>query len=415
MSKKRFLFRPKFLHPFRPAVTHWKDSEEMHVVLHTLPGPFRALMLELLERPMSRDELQEVLRQMGMRMGGRHDDHSRGIHLDDEISRAIELGVLEKLDGKYTLTPGGRELAEHIREVIPLFFEKLLSEKAVSLVNICVHVLLSVVKLAFGVLSSSAGLLADGIDNTADTLSSVLVWFGIKFEKEKFASLFIVVMMYLSLGGVLLASYHKFLHPEPVKEGIATFLLSAFCGVIMLGISAYQYLVGKRHSNFALMCQAVDSRNHVLTSFLVCGGIVLSLLAEKFQLDWLYYADAAVSLFIGFFILQSAIELTRELFKTGDEPADISHFMRSAQEKARKRIVFEWLSKQLHETPLTQQQLEERFVRQFCEQTPKIMQLTGIGYCPESHADLHRHLTQFVKERKVEWTEKGYVMQTPTK
>ena len=38
MSKKRYLFRPQFLHPLRPPVTHWKDSEEMHDVLHKLPG-----------------------------------------------------------------------------------------------------------------------------------------------------------------------------------------------------------------------------------------------------------------------------------------------------------------------------------------------------------------------------------------
>jgi divalent metal cation (Fe/Co/Zn/Cd) transporter len=67
-------------------------------------------------------------------------------------------------------------------------------------------VLLSVLKLAFGFLSRSAGLISDGIDNTADTLSSVLVWLGITFDKEKLVSLFIVVMMLVSVGGVTINS-----------------------------------------------------------------------------------------------------------------------------------------------------------------------------------------------------------------
>lgn len=65
------------------------------------------------------------------------------------------------------------------------------------------------------------------------------------------------------------------------------------------------------------------------------------------------------------------------------------------------RVVFTWITEQLQETPLTAEQLEERFTRQFCEQTPKILILSGMGYCPESSEDLHRHLEQFVKERKL--------------
>jgi len=42
-------------------------------------------------------------------------------------------------------------------------------------------------------------------------------------------------------------------------------------------------MAAKKHSNFAIMCQAIDSRNHFYTSLLVCGGIVLSFLAEIYQ------------------------------------------------------------------------------------------------------------------------------------
>jgi Co/Zn/Cd efflux system component len=346
-------------------------------------------------------------------MAAHHKRDLNKVDLDRDITAALERNVLEEEEGKYVLTPGGREMAEHMQAVIPLFFETILSPRTVSIASIAVHVLLSVLKLAFGFISKSAGLIADGIDNTADTLSSVLVWLGITFDREKLVSLFIVVMMFVSVGGVALASYHKIVFPEPVKEGLTAFIISLVCGLLMFLLSGYQYMVGKRRSNFAIMCQAVDSRNHFFTSLLVCGGIILSFFAERVQASWsslLYYADALASIIIGILILQSAVELAKELLKPGDEPVEISHFMRSAQEKMRKRIILDWVLQQLKDTPLTSEQLEERFTRQFCEQTPKILELSGIGYCPESSEDLHQHLDQFVNEKKLVLREGKYTL-----
>jgi hypothetical protein len=79
------------------------------------------------------------------------------IDLDAELAHAIELNVLELRDEKYRLTPGGREMAEHMQEMIPRFFESLLSEKAVSFTTVAVHVLLSVLKVACGLFAHSAG------------------------------------------------------------------------------------------------------------------------------------------------------------------------------------------------------------------------------------------------------------------
>lgn len=385
----------------------------MHDVLHSLPGYMKVVLLELLEHPMSREEIQEALNQLGSRMADHHKRDMQQINLEKDITEAIVLKVLEHHNGKYALTPGGREIAEHMQTVIPLFFDTILSVKLVSMITIGVHALLSVLKLAFGTLSKSAGLIADGIDNTADTLSSVLVWLGIRFDKEKLVSIFIVAMMFLSVGGVAIASVHKVLHPEPIREGGIAFWLSLGCGVLMLLISAYQYMVGTRQSNFALLCQSVDSRNHFLTSLLVCGGITLSFLAETVQTSWsswFHYADALASGIIGLLILRSALELVQELRKTGDQPVQISHFMKSAQEKARKKIVFNWLRQQLRETPLTREQLEERFAQQFCRQTPKILELSGMGYTPERSAEVLEHLDQFVKDKRLLLNEGKYLL-----
>ena len=38
----------------REQTVHWKDSKELHRVLHDFPNIFRAILLELMDKPLSR-------------------------------------------------------------------------------------------------------------------------------------------------------------------------------------------------------------------------------------------------------------------------------------------------------------------------------------------------------------------------
>jgi len=387
---------------------YWKNSDEMHDVLHRLPDYFKSLLPELLDMSMSREEIMAHMKRLQMATGERVIDDVKKGRIDRDIQFAVKQGVLEDRDEKYELTPGGREIAELMQEVIPFFMDKILSPQMASLVTIFMHIILSILKLTFGFISRSAGLISDGIDNSVDTVSSILVWLGIKLNKERLASILVIMMMFFSLGGIVIVTYHKIINPEPVREGIMTFAVSALCGLLMLGLSAYQYMAGKKHSNFAIMCQAIDSRNHFYTSLLVCGGIVLSFLAEIYQTLWLYYADAGASSIIGLLILKSAVELIMELNKPDGEPTHISHFMANAHEKVKEKAISGWLFEQLEEAPLTGEQLKERFIRQFCERVPKILILSEMGYRPQNTNDLLDYLDQFIKENKIIFSKGKY-------
>ena len=159
---KRPKRRPRLKGFPHPDPVHWKDADAMHEVLHSFPGWFRSMLLELLDGPKTHGERDAVFTMLRMRFGG------------------------------------GREMARHIQEVIPFFMNRAFSAKTVSAVTFALHVLLSVVKMGIGLLSRSAGLIADGIDNTVDTASSVLVWLGIRFERERLVSLLVIVLMFVS-------------------------------------------------------------------------------------------------------------------------------------------------------------------------------------------------------------------------
>ena len=98
--------------------------------------------------------------------------------------------------------------------------------------------------------------------------------------------------------------------------------------------------------------------------------------------------------------------------KPGEEEVEISHFWRSAQEKVKREVIGDWLSEQLKETPLTREQLEGRFKEDFCEEVPKIVVLSGMGYYPESREDLRPYLDQFVKENNLFITEGKYTIRS---
>jgi len=209
------VFRSALFHHRKEKPVHWKDSKELHRVMHDLPGIFRAMLLELLDRSMSRHEIRDFLNRMGV---GRH-AHGIGtaqLDLEENLRKAIEKKVLKERDGRYHLTPGGREIAEHMQRIIPAFMGLVFSPETASLFSLAAHAVLSVLKLSVGFLSRSAGLIADGIDNAVNTLSSLLVWLGIKYDKEKLVSVFILITMFVSVGWVALATFDKIVHPGPI-------------------------------------------------------------------------------------------------------------------------------------------------------------------------------------------------------
>lgn len=403
--------RSRFIQSRRGPSEHWKDAKELHEVMHSLPGYFRALLLDWIDNPMTFEEIESAISGIEIRMSRNQRRKLRNAVVRKDIEFAMHRGVIEQKDGTYSLTPGGKEIALHMQRVIPLFFNAILSTKMVLLVTIAIHILLSGVKLVFGFVSQSAGLIADGIDNTMDTLSSILVWIGIKYHRDKIVSLFIIGMMVLSCVGIAMTSIDKWRHPAPIGEGVMAFIASVISGFIMLLLSAYQYLTGKKRANFAILCQSVDSRNHFLTSLLVCVGILTAYFAHAIGQPWLYYTDAIVAMIIGLLIVKSAFDLILEFLKPEKEGPHISHFVEKARENMKMKIVYQWLSEQLQEKNMDDTELFDKFNRQFCEQIPQIHLLTGIGYLPKSGNELRFFLDRFLQEGKIVIIDDKYALQ----
>jgi len=272
------------------------------------------------------DHFHSYIRLLGFfsvtgRMERRHRQMAERI--EEALEQLIKRGWVVREGERYALTPTGREeaskpLADMRRTRARL--SKLAQPQAVSQVGLAVHWGLAALKLPAALLSGSVGLLNDATDTLLDGLSSVLVYLGLRFDRERAANVVLVLLM-LGTGGFTFyeAARRSFIPFEPEVDGF-TLLAAILSALVCRVLYVYQRYVGLRSGSLALIAQSVDSRNHVIVAAGVTAGLVAALL--RFPL-----LDTLVGLAVAVLILKSAIGLAIEIFRSlGEEEVDLSRY-----------------------------------------------------------------------------------------
>jgi Co/Zn/Cd efflux system component len=261
----------------------------------------------------------------------RHDRSERMMaFVKETLENLIERGWVVRQGERYALTPLGREEANtvlsELREAGALL-RRFVQPQTVSQVSLGVHLGLAALKLPVGLLASSVGLINDATDTLLDGLSSLLVYAGLRFDKERAANVVLVLLMLVTGSFTFYEAVRRFLVPFQPEVDWFTFLAAVLSALICLALYAYQRFVGLRSGSMALITQSVDSRNHVIVAASVTAGLVASLL--RFPL-----LDTLVGLAVALLILKSAVELAIELVRSlGEEEADLSRYRMGLVEK----------------------------------------------------------------------------------
>jgi hypothetical protein len=260
--------------------------------------------------------------------------------LPDDLAELIQAGWVTQDGDRYRLTTLGREQAVRAREesisALKLASYKLRSltqPENASKVTLIVQILLALIKLPAGLLSGSIGLLNDSLDTILDLLSSLLVYLGIRFDKERLVSILLVVFMLVTGGFTLYEAVQRFFTPYVPKVGWFPFLAALLSAIAGLVLWTYQRYIGIQSGLMAFITESVDSRNHVIVALGVMAGLIASLL--RFSL-----LDMLVGLAIALLILWSAIELVVDLVRTSaDGQVDLTRYgfwLQGVYEQARK-------------------------------------------------------------------------------
>jgi len=251
------------------------------------------------------------------------DDQGLRQDLAQDLEAMISLGWVERQGERYALTEAGCQYASehlaHMRRAANLA-RNLMQPQTVSQVAVGAHLGLAALKLPAGILSGSVGLINDAADTLLDGLSSLLVYAGLRFHRERAVNIVLVLIM-LGTGGLTFyeAAQRFFIPFTPEVNGF-TFLAAIVSALVCAALGLYQRYVGLKSGSLALITQSVDSRNHVI----VAASVVAGLIASLFRFPLL---DTVVGLAVALLILKSAVELAIELVRSlGEEEIDLSRY-----------------------------------------------------------------------------------------
>jgi ribosomal protein S19E (S16A) len=283
------------------------------------------------------------LKMIGLYKLAQRNAHRRESSMRKILDELLERGWVTRDGEFYALTSQGREAVDkrmlELGQTGAAMREFLVPQNA-SKVTLSIHLGLVAIKIPAALLSGSVGLLNDALDTLLDAVSSMLVYLGFRFNKERVVNVVLVLLMLSTGVTTFYEAVRRFFVATNLEASWFTFLAAIFSACICLLLWTYQRYVGLRNGSIALITQSVDSRNHIIVATSVSAGLIASLL--RFPL-----LDTLVGLAVSLLILKSGIELTIETIRSlteGEVNLSSYEFGLAVQfEKFRETQLRDWL------------------------------------------------------------------------
>jgi len=181
------------------------------------------------------------------------------------------------------------------------------SAKNAVLFGLLSNLILVAFKAAVGILGNSFALIADALESATDSLSSLLLWFGLKYAQRppdenhpyghgRFEGLLTFVVVFFLLGsatGIGIQAYTNLQKPQSLP---APFTLIALLSIVAWKEASFRYIraKAKRIHSSVLEAEAWHHRADAVSSIFALLGIGLAyILGPKFA--WLDEAAAIIS------------------------------------------------------------------------------------------------------------------------
>lgn len=188
-----------------------------------------------------------------------------------------------------------------------------------GIVGICCNVVLCLLKLLAGLLTSSISIMADAFNNLSDAGSSIITLVGFKMAgrpaddehpfghgRIEYVSGLIISLIIMLMGFELLkSSFDKILHPEELSFRWLSVGILIFSILLKLWMSFFNRKLGKQIDSAAMKATAADSLSDVVaTSAVVVGTFVFYF----FQIN----IDGWIGVVVAFFILFAGLGTARD-------------------------------------------------------------------------------------------------------
>ncbi|MBQ1187251.1 MAG: cation transporter [Clostridia bacterium] len=188
-----------------------------------------------------------------------------------------------------------------------------------GVVGICANLILFLIKLAAGLISSSISIIADAFNNLADMGSSLVTMFGFRLASKpadpdhpyghgryEYISAFIVSGLIFMMGMELFkSSFDKILHPTELALDYLSIVILAISIIVKLWMYFYNKKIGKKINSAAILATAQDSLNDVFTTTAILVSVVVMMFTN-------INIDAYVGIVMSVYIIWSGFKTAKE-------------------------------------------------------------------------------------------------------
>lgn len=199
-----------------------------------------------------------------------------------------------------------------------------------GVLSIVVNTLLFGLKYWVGVTSGSVALIADAWHTLSDSISSVIVLFGIKVSTkppdkehpfghgrfELIASIIIGVLLAIVGFNFMVEAIQKLQNHEQAEFGMLAIVVTIISVVLKEAMAQYAMRVGKKTGSTAIKADGWHHRADAISSAVILVGILVG--------PYYWWMDGLLGILIALFIFYTAYEIMKDSIGPllGEEPED---------------------------------------------------------------------------------------------
>lgn len=199
-----------------------------------------------------------------------------------------------------------------------------------GIVSVILNLLLFVLKYYAGVVSASVALIADAWHTLSDSLTSIMVIFGIKMSSrkpdkehpfghgrwEQVSAIIIAILLAVVGLEFIRDSINKLSVHESANFGVWAYVATIVSIVLKEGLAQYAFYIARITKNSSVKADGWHHRSDALSSVLVLVGLFLN--------SYFWWIDSALGMLVSLMLFHAAYHIIKEAVNKilGEEPSD---------------------------------------------------------------------------------------------
>ncbi len=191
--------------------------------------------------------------------------------------------------------------------------------RRILIIIFILNILTALAKGIYGLYTDTLSMSADGLHSLFDSTANIIGLVGISLASrppdrdhpyghakyESFAAIGIAILLFASCLQLMLAAVDRLQSRTIPDVTQISFAIMASTLIINIGVSSYEYILGRRLKSSILVADSMHTRSDIYASL----GVILGLFAVRMGYP---LADPLIALFICLLIVHTGLEILKE-------------------------------------------------------------------------------------------------------